>query len=399
MTERPLFTVDPGESHKPTKLDKERNVDKSIKSRRLSQTYVSTNSYHSTRQSGTGKFQVSNKLRLQPSVPPFDLRHCYHKGKLNLSGKRLDALSLSSVICSHGLRYLQEDNLERLSGLEELNLSNNPLRHLDLEFLEHMQHSLKKLDLSGCDLEEYVNKSCLERLSALEELNLSDNPLRCLNFEFFKHMTHSLKKLDLSGCELKYVNKSCLERLSGLEELKLSNNRLRHLDLKFLEHMPHSLKKLHLSGCDLTGQHLEDLKSLRRLEDLNLSNNPLHSIKLCSSKSMPDLRTLDISGCALADKDLKDFALWDGVKELNLSNNPLSHMLQYPKNLRRLNLSGCCLTKWPSGLEECSSLEELDLSNNSFGHQMENFPPSVSGLSNLNRMMFEDAVYTKNDKG
>ena len=114
---------------------------------------------------------------------------------------------------------------------------------------------------------------------------------------------------------------------------------------------------------------------------------------------MPDLRSLDISGCGLADKDLKDFALWDGVEELNLSNNPLSHMLQYPKNLRKLNLSGCCLTKWPSGLEECSSLEELDLSNNFFGHQLENIPSSVSGLSNLNRIMFEDAVYTKNDKG
>ena len=297
MTERPLFTVDPGESDTATKLDKETNVVKSIKSRKhaISETYDPTISYDSIRQSGTGKFQVSNKLRLPPS------------GELNLSGKRLTPSALFSLIGSRG-------------------------------------YDLKKLDLSGIYLD------CFSRL---EELNLPKNPLHRLGV----HAIHSP---------------------GG-----------------------YTLKKLHLSGWGLTEQHLKFLTYLHGLEELNLSNNPLHHIKLYTSKSMPDLRTLDISSCGLADKDLKDFALWNGVEELNLSNNPLSHMLQYPKNLRKLNLSGCCLTKWPPGLEECSSLEELDLSNNSFGHQdlLENLPPSVSGLSNLNRIMFEDAVYTKNDKG
>ena len=367
MTERPLFTVDPGESDTATKLDKEANVDKSIKSRKIakSKTYsddpntlpVSYDSSLIRYLSGTKRSLVSKKLWLSLSGPPLDLDHCYQKGELNLSGKRLGTPALFSLIYSY-------------------------------------ERDLKKLDLSGCGL-SYVDWRCLERLSGLEELNLSNNPLRQLNLEFSKHMQHSLKKLDLSGCDLPYVDWRCLKRLSELEELNLSNNRLCHLE--FLEYM--CLKKLHLSSCDFTGQHLAGLKSLRRLEDLNLSNNPLHNIKLYSSKSMPDLRMLDISGCGLADKDLKDFALWDRVEELNVSNNPLSHMLQYRKNLRKLNLSGCCLTKWPSGLEECSHLEELDMSNNCFAHQLENLTPSVSGLSNLNRMMFEDAVYTKNDKG
>ena len=232
------------------------------------------------------------------------------------------------------------------------------------------------------------------------ELNLSGKHLApSALFSMIRSYEHDLKKLDLSGCDLSYLDKSCLKRLSALEELNLSNNPLRHLDLdlEFLEHM--CLKKLDLSGCGVTYQHLAVQKYLRGLEDLNLSNNPLHTIKLFSSKSMPGLRTLDISGCGLTDKDLKDFALWDEVEELNLSNNPLSHMLQYPKNLKKLNLSGCCFTKWPSGLGKCSSLEELDLSNNFFGHQLKNLPPSVLRLSNLNRIMFADVVYTKNDKG
>ena len=377
MTEQLLFTVDPGETDTPTKLDKETNVDHSIK---------------------IAKFKTFSKHPIgkhRPTGLPPDHLHCYQKGELNLSGKHLAPSALFSLICSYGhdlkkldlsgcgLRYLDWSCLERLSGLEELNLSNNPLCHLDLEFLEHMPHGLKNLDLSGCDL-HHLDLRCLERLSGLEELNLSNNPLSHLDLEFLEHMQHSLKKLDLSGCDLDRLDWRLLKRLSGLEELNLSNN---------------PLKKLHFSSCDLTGQHLRGLKYLCGLEDLNLSNNPLRSIKLYSLKSMPDLRTLDISGCGLTDKDLKYFGLLDEVEELNLSNNPLSHMLRHRKNLKKLNLSGCCLTKWPSGLGECSSLEELDMSNNFFGHQLENLPPSVSRLSNLNRIMFADAVYTKNDKG
>ena len=347
---RPSLTVDPGESDTPTKLDKETNVDQSIKI-----TKCKTFSHHPiVPRRHCGDYFSGKPL-------PTGLLHYHYKGELNLSGEHLDPSTLFSLIPSYG-------------------------------------HNLKKLDLSGCDLHR-LDLRCLERLSGLEELNLSNNALRYLHLEFFEHMPHSLKKLDVSGCDLRYVDWRCLKRSSGLEELNLSNNPLRHLDLEFLEHM--RLKKLDLSGCDLPYVHWRCFKRLRGVEELNLSNNPLHSIKLFSSKSMPGLRTLDISGCGLTDKDLKDFALWDGVKELNLSNNPLSHMLQYPKCLRKLNLSGCCLTTWPSGLEECSSLEQLDLSNNSFGHQdlLENLPPSVSGLSNLNRIMFEDAIYTKNDKG
>ena len=292
MTERPLSTVDPGESDTTTKRDKERNVDKSIK----------------IAKSKTFSNHPIVLRRPRDSIRTFD----------------------------------PDIGLRRSSG---------PGKHLDPSAL----------------------------------------------FSLLSSFGHDLKRLDLSGCCLRYLEEEYFERLSGLEELNLSNNPLQDLDLEFLEHM--CLKKLDLSGCGLTGQDLEGLKYLRGLEDLNLSNNPLDSIKLYSLKSMPGLRTLDISGCDLTDKDLKDFALWDGVEELNLSNNALSHMLQYPENLKKLNLSGCCLTKWPSGLRRCSSLEELDLSNNFFGHQLENLPPNVSRLSNLNRIMFEDAVYTKNNKG
>ena len=175
MTERPLFTVDPGESDTATKRDKERTVDQTIKSRKhaISETYDATISYDSTRQSGTGKFQVSNKLRLPPSV------------ELNFSGKRLEPLTLISLIRSHG-------------------------------------HDLKKLDLSGCCL-RYLDWRCLKRFSGLEELNLSNNPLHSSIVHALIQMPlgYTLKKLYLFGCDLTGQHLEGLKYLCRLKYLNI----------------------------------------------------------------------------------------------------------------------------------------------------------------------------------
>ena len=147
---------------------------------------------------------------------------------------------------------------------------------------------------------------------------------------------------------------------------------------------------------------------------------------------MSSLKKLDLSGCGLTNTDLCGLEYFHGLEELNLSNNPLhdfgfrtgywDFLGRHRVSLRSLNLSGCCLTKWPSGLNGSRSLQELNLSNNFFGHQdlLENLnngktlsqsvlrksekeilepAPSVLGLPNLNTIIFEDAVYTKNNGG
>ena len=276
-----------------------------------------------------------------------DLKRYYHNGKLNLSGKHLSHSDISSLAYSFG-------------------------------------HELKKLDLSGCGLTD-VYLHDVKNCHGLEELNLSNNPLHHFYFPLQWEYMSSLKKLDLSGCGLTDRSLRDLKNFHGLEELNVSNNPLPHFRFRdFLRHLS-SLKKLELSGCGLTRRDLDGLKDCHRLEELNLSNNPLH------------------------DFDFRGF-YWDFLGRDLVS-------------LRLLNLSGCCLTKWSSGLEKCSRLQELNLSNNFFDHQdlLENLnngkimlsqsglhksekelpvsAPSALGLPNLSRIIFEDAVYTKNYYG
>ena len=427
MTEPPWHNVDPGESNASTKLGKESNVKHGVIDRNFeSETYIDLNNPQIL------QVLPAKKVNRLHSVCVHEDRY-YHKGELNLSGKHLSRSDISSLGYSFGHELKKLDlsdcgltdtdlhGLENCQGLEELNLSNNSLHHCYFHgYWEHMS-SLKKVDLSGCGV-THIDLHGLENYHGLEELNLSNNLLDHFDFHiYWKHMS-SLKKLNLSDCGLTDIELHGLENCQGLEELNLSNNPLHHFyfhgDWKHMS----SLKKLSLSGCGLTDIDLHRLENCHGLEELNLSNNPLHRLRLCRLNYISGVKRLDLSGCALTDKHLEDFKHWNRVEELNLSNNSLHDVLQYPRKLRKLNLSGCCLTKWPSGLEKSSSVQELNLSNNFFGHQdlLKNLnnrkmlnqlglhksekellepAPSALGLFNLSRIIFEDAVYTKIDGG
>ena len=443
MTEPSWYNVDPGESDaliNSTKMSKFKSKTYESDNPKKFQNLRFRKVPSSTIPKGSN-LETYNPKRFQHEYE--DLERYYHKGELNLSGKHLSRSDISSLAYSFGhklkkldlsgcgLTRMNLDDLEDCHGLEELNLSNNPMPHFRFRFWRHLS-SLKKLDLSGCGLTR-MNLDGLEDCHGLEELNLSNNPLYHFYFPFQWEYMSSLKKLDLSGCGLTHMNLDGLEYSHGLEELNLSNNPLYHFHFHRLwRHI--SLKKLDLSGCGLTHMKLDGLEYSHGLEELNLSNNPLYHFHFHRLwRHMSSLKKLDLSGCGLTNTDLNGFENFQRLKELNLSNNPLHDfgfrtdywdlLGRHRVSLRSLNLSGCCLTKWPSGLEGCSSLQELNLSNNFFGHQdlLENLnngkimlsqsglhksekelpvsAPSALGLPNLSRIIFEDAVYTKNYYG
>ena len=314
--------------------------------------------------------------------------------------------------------------------------SDNPKKFQNQRFRKVPSSTIPK----GSNLETYNPKRFqheyedLERYYHKGELNLSGKHLSHSDISSLVYsFGHKLIKLDLSGCGLTRMNLEDLEDCHGLEELNLSNNPLYYFCFPLQWEYMSSLKKLDLSGCGLTDADLDGLEDCHGLEELNLSNNPLYHFHFHRLwRHMSSLKKLDLSGCGLTNTDLNGFENFQGLKELNLSNNPLhdfgfrtgycNFLGRHRVSFRSLNLSGCCLTKWPSGLKGCSSLQELNLSNNFFGHQdlLENLnngktlsqsvlrksekeilepAPSVLGLPNLNTIIFEDAVYTKNYYG
>ncbi|CAB4005691.1 leucine-rich repeat-containing 15-like isoform X2 [Paramuricea clavata] len=352
---------------------------------------------------------------LSPWKSKTDYSLDYSKEFLDLSNKEKESKTDYSLDCSQ----------------EFLDLSNKDLSLSDISSILRSRTYFKQLDLSGCGLTELPDG--LEYSYELKEVNLSNNPLRHLFLisSLDRKLWRGLKKLDLSGCGLAFLPEG-LQFCHELEELDLSNNPLRHLilipslDCKLWWR---GLKKLDLSGCGLT----KLFGGFQFCQELDLSNNPLIHLFLISSldcKLWRGLKKLNLSGCGLTEVP-EGLQCCHELEELNLSNNPLRYLylsyIPHPeykiwRRLKKLDMSDCDLVDWPNCVQEYGNLQELNLSKNSFDHQdlleklnsgkvfsyssfhkigKELLKPAASGsrYPNLTRIIFEDAVYTQSSGG
>ena len=108
-------------------------------------------------------------------------------GSLDLSGE--------------GIGSLRKADFEGLTGLAELDLSDNALDHLPVDLFEHLDFSMRTLKLNG-------------------------NPLGAFPAGVFDPLT-GLKTLDLSNTGLTELPAGLFAELDRLEVLQLVENRLR----------------------------------------------------------------------------------------------------------------------------------------------------------------------------
>ena len=218
-------------------------------------------------------------------------------------------------------------------------------------------------------------------------------------------MVHKrLTLLDLEGCK----NLRCLPskfEMESLEILNLSNCSKINRIPKFMGNTEH-LSKLHLDGTAImklpsSVEHLTNLAALHLRDCKNLVSLPSN---ICNFKLLKELK---VTGCSKLDNLPEN--LWNVVslEELDLSGialrkppvsivrlrnpNPVSLLLPYLPNLcslTRLNLNNCDLHTIPNDIGCLSSLEDLNLSENS----CDCLPKSIIQLSKLKTILLKNCT-------
>lgn len=212
---------------------------------------------------------------------------------------------------------------------------------------------------------EHIRSLNLDQMGLLE---LPDGFLRCFP---------RLQSLSLESNPLTAIAPD-LGALTGLHHLNLRNISLRTSDTMFEPLRPLvSLRSLELQGNhmhNLPDAALETLATLPALTQLNLGNNRLglRSSGLNLLARLP-LQELDLSSTELVldEADAQVFSRFVHLQRLQLSSNPLGRVpaLENLRQLRYLELDGCRLTEWPTGLtalmnQDPYALRAVDLRRN-----------------------------------
>ncbi|KAJ9585659.1 hypothetical protein L9F63_002547, partial [Diploptera punctata] len=262
--------------------------------------------------------------------------------------RQLDTLDLTNC----RLRGpLSDDAFANATKLRTLILSGNFLSPVDLSVALVPLTRLHKLSLRNCGLTR-LPPNTFHRLTSLQELDISRNPLNDA-FTGILSPLETLEILDMSNSNLSHISRGTFSKMNQLKHLKLSGNRLTDLESGLFQNLT-QLRTLELNNCGLSHPPEEDLFSSAVYEDfmeLHMSGNPLMITD--SDPLLPhqlsNVQILDLSNCRLSVLPNNSFRSTPKIRKLKLSGN------QFGSNSQNLE----CIKELPN-------LEELDLSNCNF---------------------------------
>ncbi|KAF3582450.1 hypothetical protein DY000_02029743 [Brassica cretica] len=229
----------------------------------------------------------------------------------------------------------------------------NHLRYLNLSYnnftsssLSSGFGSLNKLEVLSLSSNGFIGQvpSSLSNLSRLTELYLDHNELTG-GFPLVQNIT-SLSILNLSLNHFSGAIPSSLLTMPFLSYLNLDENHLTDPVEVRSSSTSSRLETLHLRKNPFEGKILDLISNFTTLKYLGLSfQNISYPINLNFFSSLKSLLRLDLSG--------------NSVLETSISSDS-----DVPRNIEKLLLSSCDISKFPKFVRSLDRLEHIDISNN-----------------------------------
>jgi Leucine-rich repeat (LRR) protein len=283
---------------------------------------------------------------------------------------QLHTLDLSNC---HLKGPLSEDAFANATKLRTLILSGNFLSALDLSVALEPLTRLHKLSLKSCGLTR-LPPNTFHRLTELEELDISRNPLNDA-FTGILSPLETLQILDMSYSNLSHISRGTFSKMTHLPQLVLSVNHLTDLESGLFQNLT-QLRILKLNDCGLNHPPEEDVFSTDIYEDfheLHLARNPLviTESEPLLPRQLSNAQILDMSKCNLKTLPRNAFKSTPKITKLKLSGNhigsdssDLQFLTQLP-HLESLDLSNCNLSQLsPQVFSNNPNLTSLTLTAN-----------------------------------
>lgn len=143
--------------------------------------------------------------------------------KVNFGTSKLSLKALSLADCKIQPKNWIEE-IKKCPKIQKLDLSKNDLRKITNEFnCLSLRNSILKLNISDCQIKNYLVLSSLTKYHRLESLKIKKNDLSMLNYDFdFGNLSYNLVYFSIAKCKLKFsVQTKIKQSFVSSEDIKL----------------------------------------------------------------------------------------------------------------------------------------------------------------------------------
>ncbi|XP_047992478.1 carboxypeptidase N subunit 2-like [Leguminivora glycinivorella] len=126
------------------------------------------------------------------------------------------------VLANNNLQFVNPEVFKKVSGITELDLSFNRLSTVPVFGQHGIFESMTKLSLSNNRITLVLNLETFSSMKVLQELNLDNNVIRHIDGEVFKPLVN-LKTINLASNKLSYIPEGMFQ-IQTLETIYLNDN-------------------------------------------------------------------------------------------------------------------------------------------------------------------------------
>ncbi|XP_060518389.1 carboxypeptidase N subunit 2-like [Cylas formicarius] len=276
-------------------LSLQRNLLKEL----VPKTFLKLTKLHVLKISGN-KFEDLNPEAFKeiPELRMFECRNCSLR-RINTQIYHLLPYLTLLDLGDNGIQFLSNDEFQDLRRLHSLKLDGN-LLSVVLENIFINQQQLKFLTLARNRIVK-ITDYALKNLTSLEDLDISYNKLNKLEAIVFTHITKTLKRIVLSGNNLNLdLIYMVIEILHSLTDIELAQMKLEVIPEHFF---PARIRKLDISRNNFS----EITRSVipKQLVYLNISKNRIKGFNEATLATLEGIKTVDVTGnpwnCNLCD--------------------------------------------------------------------------------------------------
>ncbi|KAF3699122.1 Carboxypeptidase N subunit 2 Carboxypeptidase N 83 kDa chain [Channa argus] len=325
------------------------------------------------------------KMDKELALPLLLMLLLLHKGNTNAQAScpyKCQCFTLVSVLCTDDRMTSLPNNISK--QVKEYIIMTSPLEYLFPHTLAGSPELTKLVFLNNAL--RSIHAQAFEKLTELQELEISGNPLLEHFFPGTFSKQANLTTLLLNFNRLQTVLPSMFDSLKQLEILQMKGNNISDLPI-FLFLNLRKLRVLDLSINKIEEVKRETFSGLAKLEILKMNNNLISNLTHDIFCNMSLLIELHLEWNKISELADNIFSALTKLNVLNLRGNLLTIFSDKvfgfeASNLKELNLKDNRLTKL-SSLSNLTSLFNLMLSSNQLSNLPEDIFRNITQLENL----------------